>query len=261
MVTESASPQKAEDVGEFFSGAWTAYKKCLEANILRHREFFSLLGKELNSRIPPGGVVMDLACGDASNIVGVLPEGIHYLGVDLAKPALDLASHKLKSVGIMHQLVQEEFQSFVKNYPDEACIDGVLISYSLHHLDSASKGKLFVDILRILKPGGTLWVIDGIRQYGDTRDRWLERLWNLMSCEGEGHLSPAEMNGLKEHIWKSDFPESCPGYAAMALQAGFEMWEFLLEEGKGALGMFRALKRKAKGQSDQVCAASNKTNA
>jgi len=261
MVNESAGPQKAEDVGEFFSSAWTVYRKCLETNMLRHREFFSLLWKELNSRIPPGGVVVDLACGDASHVISVFPKGVQYLGVDLAKPALDLASHNLKSAGIVHQLVQEEFQSFVKNYPSEACIDGVLISYSLHHLDSMSKNKLFINILRILKPGGTLWVIDGIRQHGDTRDKWLERLWNLMSREGEGHLSHAELSGLKEHIWKSDFPESCPGYAAMALQAGFEIWEFLLEEGDGALGMFRALKRKAKGPADQVCAASNKTNA
>lgn len=41
-------------------------------------------------------------------------------------------------------------------------IDGVFFAYSLHHVDSATYPKVFEQILRVLKPGGFLYVIEPI---------------------------------------------------------------------------------------------------
>ena len=242
MVTEMAVPRQAEDVGAFFAKAWAVYQKCLKINMLRHRDFFAVLEQEFQTRMPGGGRILDLACGDASSIVPVLPRGTLYTGVDLAAPALELAAGHLAKAKISSHLVEMDFQKFVSECSADPGFDGVVISYSIHHLDSGSKQRVFNDIFRILKPGGALWVIDGIRQYGDSREQWLARLWDLMEKEGKDHYQAAELAGLKEHIWTSDFPESAPGYAAMSMLAGFERWEFLLEEGNGALGMFRVTK-------------------
>lgn len=243
MVTEVAKPRQAEDVGAFFAKAWAVYQTCLSINMLRHREFFAVLQREFQERMPSGGRILDLACGDASSMAPILPFGSQYTGVDLALPALELAAGHLSKTGIGSELVEMDFQKYASECPDVPGFDGVVISYSIHHLESPAKQKVFNDICRILRPGGALWVIDGIRQRGDTREQWLIRLWNLMEQEGKDHYSADELSGLKEHIWTSDFPESAPGYAGMAMVAGFEQWDFLLEEGNGALGMFRATKR------------------
>lgn len=243
MVTEVAMPRQSEEVGAFFVKSWAIYQTCLSTNMLRHRDFFAVLQREFQERLPNGGRVLDLACGDASCMAPIIPSGSRYTGVDLASPALKLAAGHLSKAGVSSELVEMDFQKYASECPADPGFDGVVISYSIHHLESASKQKVFNDICRILKPGGALWVIDGIRQRGDTREQWLNRLWNLMEREGKDHYSAGELAGLKEHIWTSDFPESAPGYAAMAMLAGFERWDFLLEEGNGALGMFRMTKR------------------
>lgn len=243
MVTEVATPRQAEDVGAFFAKAWAVYQTCLSINMLRHRDFFAVLQREFHERMPSGGRILDLACGDASSMAPILPCGGRYTGVDLASPALKLAAGHLSKADVNFELVEMDFQKYASECSADPGFDGVVISYSIHHLESAAKQKVFNEICRILKPGGALWVIDGIRQRGDTREQWLLRLWSLMEQEGKDHYNADELAGLKEHIWTSDFPESAPGYAGMVMLAGFERWDFLLEEGNGALGMFRATKR------------------
>lgn len=243
MVTEAGIPRQAEDIGAFFAKAWAIYQTCLATNMLRHRDFFAVLRSELQARMPQGGSLLDLACGDSSSMVPAIPAGTRYTGVDLAAPALELAAGHLSSAGIRHELIEMDFQKYVSECSADPGFDSVVISYSIHHLESAAKQEVLSGICRILKPGGALWVIDGIRQHGDTREEWLNRLWTLMEQEGKSHLQDDDLAELKKHIWSSDFPESAPGYAGMAMHAGFERWDFLLEEGNGSLGMFRATKR------------------
>lgn len=247
MVTAAATPRQAADIGAFFSKAWSVYQTCLAINILRHRDFFSVLQGELKERMPEDGRILDLACGDSSSMVPILPVGTRYTGVDLAAPALELATVHLTKAGISHELVEMDFRRYVAEYTGDPTFDAVVISYSIHHLESSAKQQVLNDICRILKPGGALWVIDGIRQHGDTREEWLKRLWTLMEREGKSHIQPDDLEDLRKHIWSSDFPESAPGYAGMVMRAGFERWDFLLEEGDGSLGMFRATKRKQAG--------------
>lgn len=242
MVTGDATPRNSGDIGDFFARQWAPYQACLRTNILRHREFFEVLQGEFRERIPEGGSVLDLACGDASSIAGILPPGVRYTGVDLAGTALAFAVEILSNAGVSHELVEKEFREHVRGCGAEPGYDGVVISYSLHHLETSAKQEVLDQTCRILKPGGNLWVIDGIRQHGDDREAWLDRLWGFMEREGRPHHISEELREIRNHIWTSDFPESAPGYAAMAMRSGFGRWDFLKEEGDGSLGMFRATK-------------------
>jgi len=245
MVTETtsaATPLQADDVGAFFAKSWALYRTMLTGNILSHREFFDVLKRELAERMPAGGRLLDLACGDATMMAPAIPSGADYTGVDLARPALDLAAECLRQHGISATLVEADFQVFMAEAPASPGYDAVVISYSLHHLETAAKQKLLNDIIRVLRPGGALWVIDGMRQWGDNRPAWLDRLWHVIQTRGANLYSPEELAAMKSHVWTSDFPESSAGYAAMAIRAGYERWEFLLGEGEGSLGMFRATK-------------------
>lgn len=241
-TTATDAPLQADDVGAFFAKSWSLYRTMLTGNILSHREFFELLKRELAERMPAGGRLLDLACGDATMMAPALPPGVDYTGVDLARPALDLAAECLSRHSIHATLVQADFQAFMAEAPASPGYDAVVISYSLHHLETAAKQQLLAEILRVLRPGGALWVIDGMRQWGDDRQGWLDRLWHVIQTRGASLYMPEDLAAMKSHVWTSDFPESSAGYAAMAMRAGYERWEFLLGEGEGSLGMFRATK-------------------
>lgn len=42
----------------------------------------------------------------------------------------------------------------------QGTVDGVFFSYSLHHIPAAIYGKVFAEVLRVLRPGGFLYVIE-----------------------------------------------------------------------------------------------------
>jgi SAM-dependent methyltransferase len=79
---------------------------------------------------------LDLACGDASATVRGLngTDVAHYFGVDISKPALDLATERLKATVTLQQ---GDFVDVVRDWSKP--VDVVWIGQSLHHLRSAAK--------------------------------------------------------------------------------------------------------------------------
>ena len=103
---------------------------------------------ELTARMPEGGRVLDLGCGDGTKI-GRVAERFEVLGVDLSAEQLRLARANVPGATFVHGDFAE------LDFPD-ATFDAVTAFYSVMHVPREEHRELFARIARWLKPGGLL---------------------------------------------------------------------------------------------------------
>ena len=128
--------------------------------------FTTLLGldharRELlrQAHLLPGHRVLDVGCGTGSLVVltkASCPD-VDVVGVDPDDKALARAARKARRVGASIQL--DRGFSDALDYPD-ASFDRVLSSFMLHHLERCEKERTLDEIRRVLKPGGSLHLLD-----------------------------------------------------------------------------------------------------
>lgn len=95
-----------------------------------------------------GEAILDVGCG-TGDILGHLPEGVRYHGIDLHGPYVEAARARWGSRGeFEHAGVEEVSERDVGTY------DVVLATGLLHHLDDDSAAKLVTLIRKALRPGG-----------------------------------------------------------------------------------------------------------
>jgi ubiquinone/menaquinone biosynthesis C-methylase UbiE len=109
--------------------------------------------------LTPGYRVLDIGCGTGT--LAVLIKRLHpdvaIVGIDPDPKALAHARRKAS-----HAAVSIQFdQGFGDELPyPEATFDRVFSSFMFHHLPSAAKGETLRAVRRVLKPGGTLHMLD-----------------------------------------------------------------------------------------------------
>ncbi len=109
--------------------------------------------------IQPGHRVMDLGCGTGTLAIMVKqaePEA-EVLGLDADPDMLKVARSKTARAGL--DIKFNQGMTFSLPYPD-ASLDRVLSSIMIHHLKTPDKDRTAREIARVLKPGGSLHVID-----------------------------------------------------------------------------------------------------
>lgn len=110
-----------------------------------------------------GDAFLDLGCGpgeyatEAAKIIG--HEGIVY-ALDKWEQMIDDLKERSAERGLMH--IKAMVSDITEPLPiDDGCIDICLISTVLHTMNMAKDGKiLFSEIRRVLKPSGTLAIIE-----------------------------------------------------------------------------------------------------
>jgi ubiquinone/menaquinone biosynthesis C-methylase UbiE len=128
--------------------------------------FTALLGLDRARRelvrqadLRPGHRVLDVGCGTGS--LAVLTKtscpDVDIVGVDPDDKALARAARKARRAGASIQL--DRGFSDALGYPD-ASFDRVLSSFMFHHLERGEKEHTLDEIQRVLKPGGSLHLLD-----------------------------------------------------------------------------------------------------
>jgi ubiquinone/menaquinone biosynthesis C-methylase UbiE len=122
----------------------------------------------ISASLPPGGLVVDVGAGTGAlalrlaarrpdaRVVAVEPDE-EVLGIARAKPGAERVEWRQ---GLAGRLPLE---------PGEA--DAAVLSLVLHHLTPGARRAALADLLRVLRPGGRLYVADWGRPRG-----WLPRL-------------------------------------------------------------------------------------
>ncbi len=107
----------------------------------------------------PGQRVLDLGCGTGG--LTLLIKGLHpdveAVGLDPDPPALARARRKAERAGLSIRFEQGFGDSLP--HPD-ASFDRVLSAFVLHHVASEEKVLTLREVRRVLRPGGTLHLLD-----------------------------------------------------------------------------------------------------
>jgi ubiquinone/menaquinone biosynthesis C-methylase UbiE len=116
------------------------------------------------AEIKPGFRVLDIGCGTGSMAIVVKrthPE-TEVVGIDPDPDALAVSKRKVKRAG----LSIEFDRGFADHMPyADASFDRVFSSFMFHHLDPDEKTATLGEIRRVLKPGGSLHLLDFVREH------------------------------------------------------------------------------------------------
>jgi len=112
--------------------------------------------------IRPGDVVLDLACGPASQLLQIarLHPDARFIGVDASSGMLALARENLAEAGLTNVSLQLGDISRLDGFAD-ASIDCMLCTMSLHHLpDTGVLEQTMQQIRRVLREDGGIYLAD-----------------------------------------------------------------------------------------------------
>jgi ubiquinone/menaquinone biosynthesis C-methylase UbiE len=128
--------------------------------------FVRLLGADRARRVllddatlRPGDNVLDLGCGTGTlaTLIKCACPGARVFGLDPDAKALAKARRKALRAGVPVQLDQGYADELP--YSDQS-FDTVFSSFMFHHLDSGAKAGMLREVLRVLKPGGSIYLLD-----------------------------------------------------------------------------------------------------
>lgn len=133
--------------------------------------FLWLLGADKAKRplieqaeIKSGFRVLDIGCGTGSMAIMLkrMHPGAEVVGIDPDPSALSVSERKAKRA----RLSIEFDRGFADHMPyADASFDRVFSSFMFHHLAANEKSATLVEIRRVLKPGGSLHLLDFVREH------------------------------------------------------------------------------------------------
>jgi ubiquinone/menaquinone biosynthesis C-methylase UbiE len=109
--------------------------------------------------LQPGHRVLDIGCGTGTlvTLIKRLHPDVDVVGLDPDPKALARARRKAERAGLSIQFNQ----GFSDELPyAEASFDRVFSSFMLHHLEAIEKENTLREVRRVLKPGGSLHLLD-----------------------------------------------------------------------------------------------------
>ena len=114
--------------------------------------------------ITPGLRVLDIGCGTGSMAINIkrIYREADVVGIDPDPDALAVSQRKAKRAG----LSIEFDRGFADRMPyADASFDRVFSSFMFHHLAADEKTATLGEIRRVLKPGGSLHLLDFVREH------------------------------------------------------------------------------------------------
>ncbi|HWN71886.1 MAG TPA: class I SAM-dependent methyltransferase [Haliangium sp.] len=118
--------------------------------------------------LAPGARVIDIGCGPG-HIVRHLPTGIDYVGLDIDRPSIEYANRRFSERGRFEVRFFDQGAAAELGPADVVMMNGVM-----HHIGDADLKATLGCVRAALKPGATLFTLDGCYAPGQSRiDKWL----------------------------------------------------------------------------------------
>jgi hypothetical protein len=216
----AASPVVDEQAMQTFLHQWQVYSKLVDNDYVSHRAVRAVLHRELVAEVDRPFRFLELACGDARLTVAALQgtRVIHYHGIDLSAPALDLARQTVKALPCPVELEQADFVSAMRERPEPA--DVVWIGLALHHLQTPDKQVLMREVRFEVGDGGLFLIYEPVCHEWESRPAYLDRFEQTNRSRWAA-LTPEEWDAILAHVKAADFPEPPTVWAQLGRDAGF----------------------------------------
>ena len=119
----------------------------------------------LASKIPDAGLaILDLCCGTGNGVLALSRSSNRIVGIDVSADMLAVARRKIRRRKI-ENLTIEEMDAARLRFADEH-FDVVTTSFAMHEFEPAAMGEVLAEAQRVLKRGGTLYIVDYARPAG-----------------------------------------------------------------------------------------------
>ncbi len=100
--------------------------------------------------------ILDLGCGTGRHIVNLAQNGFSIFGLDNSRQGLSTTKTWLNEVNLSAELVNQEMTD---PFPwEENFFDGVISVQVIHHADITTIKKIILEIKRVLRKGGLLFI-------------------------------------------------------------------------------------------------------
>lgn len=132
--------------------------------------------------IPPGKepfLILELACGEGLLAGALLDKhrSANVIGLDASQLMLQQAKKRLNKFG--ERFETKTFDLFDHSWrQDFNCVQAVVSSLAIHHLDEKQKSRLFKDVFKMLGGGGVLIIADVIQPASETAIRQAADAWD-----------------------------------------------------------------------------------
>ncbi len=139
------------------------------------KKFREMLLQQVNPQ--PFEKILDFGFGTASQtlLLKQFCPSADIIGVDVDSNILDIAKKKLKKEGLSIQL--DLYDGYQLPYSDNS-FDKILSSLVFHQLDRIAKVNALTELFRVLKPSGTLHILD----WGKARTLYHRVSFFLVQC-------------------------------------------------------------------------------
>ncbi|WP_397599784.1 class I SAM-dependent methyltransferase [Silvanigrella sp.] len=207
---------------------WTEYKNIITSNILFHNELHFFLFKtieEYSKKINKNITLIDLGCGDSSNVISVLKNFKikKYIGVDNTKLSINLSSQNLQELDCEKELHHNEMDDFIYKISDSS-IDIIFSSFALHHIRHERKEIFIEECNKKLKKEGILFIADPLLNDSNCQDDFINEFEKRMI---ESNLNPTEINEMINHCKKYDYHEKISFYHDLSLKVKWSSFNLL----------------------------------
>jgi SAM-dependent methyltransferase len=135
----------------------TRYFDALIALTMRERLFRGRLADQVLADLPAEARIVDIGAGTGTFAIALAARapGAAVVGVDVDPEILELARGKEGSAAVTWELARAGELPL----PDDSC-DRAALSLVLHHLDADGKRAALAETRRVLRPGGSLHIVD-----------------------------------------------------------------------------------------------------
>ncbi len=155
---------------------------------------------------------------------------MHYRGIDLAPPALELARVNLQALPCAVELEQADFSKAMRNRSG----DIVWISLSLHHLATPDKRALMREVRDGMSADGAFLIYEPTMRDGEDRPAYLDR-FEKTGREDWTALSADEFKEAMHHVRTCDLPETVSAWVTLGREAGFQRVDELYQLARRSL--------------------------